>query len=88
MTVVGPAAALRGNLVRARVEAGDCGLGDVLDHEARTRRRLAEAERRQRSVSTVVQWSSEPRVVAKAELGFWGKIGVGIGFTGGRGSYL
>ena len=74
--------------MHARVKAGGCGLGDVPDREARTRRGLAEAEQRQRSVSMAVRWSSEPQVVAKAALGFWGKIGVGIGFTGGHGSYL
>ena len=40
--------------------------------EARTRRRLTKVERRQGSVSTAVRRSSEPRVVAKAALGFWG----------------
>ena len=82
MTVVGPAAALRGNPVRARVEVGGCGLGDVPDHEARTRRRLVEVERRQKSVSAAVRQSSEPRVMAKAALGFWAAAGARIGFLG------
>ena len=57
--------------MRARVEVGGCGLGDVPDPDARTRRRLAKAEWRQKGVSPVVWRSSEPWVVAKAVLGFW-----------------
>ena len=56
---------------RVGVGVGEEGVDGAPDSKAKPWRRLAEAERRQKSVSTAVRRSSEPRVVVKAALGIW-----------------
>ena len=68
----------------AGVGVGEGEVDGAPDSKAKPRRRLAEAERRRNSESTAVRRSSEPRIVAKAALGFWAAAGARIG-EGGRG---